>query len=111
MSMKKLTNQLVCVQLQDIEMDERKVISEKILTDADLSYASYEAARIQIRTKSEFLYNLILEVPIWEAELAIDIMGKYRDCNLEVKRSLRNDEWKLKASDFDNDYIIWSPGA
>jgi len=85
-------------------------------TSADLSECSYEAARdLAMKDYHEvYKYYLVvqLKVSLWDADEAIRIMAKYRNCEIQITQAYSADEWSVSFKHGpDNDVEVWTAGA
>lgn len=84
---------------------------------ADLSEASYEhsCSLLQSKTQREWYFNVYptLKVSLWDADTAIQIMAKYKNCDIHIVQSYRKDEWSVTETNLkeDKQYEIYSEGA
>lgn len=105
--------------------DTPKEINLTIATASDLSECSYETMREIIEEKyaeirgSTFnhLFSpkgagvVTLKVSLWDAETAMKIMGKYRNCNVLISRDYRADEHSVSVDLYSTIINVYSPGA
>lgn len=87
-------------------------------TPADLSEASYEHACGQLRMLFKNMPHYCdiyptLKVSIWDADIAIQIAAKYKNCDIFITRNYRCDEWSVSAIEHETEieYEIHTDGA
>lgn len=78
-------------------------------TPADLSEAAYEDARNQLLEPSQYrdYLTVSLKVSLWDADVAIAIMAKFKNAGVHIAMYYRADEWSISHGDKE----VYSPGA
>jgi len=87
----------------------------------DLSEASYEDAVIKLSNNFELppyvnVFQWVhptLKVSLWDADIAIVISAKYKNCDILISRDYRCNEWSVSQLKHDSDtiYEIHTDGA
>ena len=93
----------------------------ELAVTADLAECSYEDAREQVvmelqesGSRIDTYYTNVkccLFVSLWNIDVAIQIMAKYRNCDICAKMDYGRDEWSILAKTVDTEAVIWSPGV
>lgn len=80
---------------------------------ANLSEQIYEDAKYLAKVKAKpeptSLFEGLLVVSVWDADLAIHVATTYKDCDVKIDRNYRKNEWAFQPYGFD--FQIYSPGA
>ena len=88
---------------------------------SDLAEASYEEAQNQLlslireqnKDYSYYWVYPILVVSLWDADEAIKIAAKYKNCDIYISRDYRVDEWSIQQFEYQSKTFceIYSEGA